>query len=97
MVVVAAFIKVQEGKAKEFETEFFKLQKKVVKDPGCLTYIMHRAVDDPNTFFFFERYENDEAVKYHTSTEHFKSFFKRMGPIMKGKPEIHSYQEVEPQ
>jgi quinol monooxygenase YgiN len=94
-VVVAAVIKVNEGKGKEFEKEFLQLQSKVLKDPGAIAYIMHRSVDDPCTFFFYEKYASDEAVKYHTSTDHFKGFFQKMGPIMKGKPEISFYHEVE--
>ena len=56
---------------------------------------MHRSADDPGKYLFYEQYESDEAVKYHTSTEHFKSFFKRMEPIMNGKPEVSFYELVE--
>jgi quinol monooxygenase YgiN len=93
-VVVAAVIRVQEGKGEEFEKEFGLLRPKVLKDPGAIAYVMHRSVEDPCRFFFYEKYESDDAVKYHTSTEHFKGFFEKMGPIMKGKPEISFYQEV---
>jgi quinol monooxygenase YgiN len=94
MVVIAAFINVIEGKGAEFEKEFRQLQTKVLKDPGAITYILHRSIDDPCKFFFYEKYKDEAAVKYHTSTEHFKGFFQKMGPIMKGKPEINTYQEV---
>jgi quinol monooxygenase YgiN len=94
MVVIAAFINVIEGKGAEFEKEFRQLQTKVLKDPGAIAYILHRSVDDPCKFFFYEKYKDEAAVKYHTSTEHFKGFFQKMGPIMKGKPEINTYQEV---
>ncbi len=94
MVVIAAVIQVNQGKGEEFEKGFRQLQPKVLKDPGAIAYILHRSVNDPCKFFFYEKYESDEAVKYHTSTEHFKAFFQKMGPIMKGKPEITYYQEV---
>jgi quinol monooxygenase YgiN len=94
MLVIAAFINVIEGKGGEFEKEFHQLQPRVLKDPGAIAYVLHRAVDDPCKFFFYEQYKDEAAVKYHTSTEHFKGFFQKMGPIMKGKPEITTYQEV---
>jgi quinol monooxygenase YgiN len=94
MIVIAAVIKVNEGKGDEFEKDYPALRAKVLKDPGAITYVLHRAVDDPCKFFFYEQYENEEAMKYHTSTEHFKSFFQKMGPIMKGPPEICYYKEV---
>jgi quinol monooxygenase YgiN len=94
MIVIAAIIKVNEGKGDEFEKGYRSLRAKVLKDPGAIAYILHRSVDDPCKFFFYEQYENEEAVKYHSSTEHFKSFFQKMGPIMKGPPEISYYKEV---
>jgi quinol monooxygenase YgiN len=94
MLVIAAVIKVNEGKGEEFEKGFRLLRAKVLKDPGAIAYVLHRSVDDPCKYLFYEKYENEEAFKYHTSTEHFKSFFQKMGPIMKGSPEISHYQEV---
>ena len=49
---------------------------------------------DPNKLFFYEKYADLKAVEYHTTTAHFKDFFGRMGPIMKGRPEIARYEEV---
>ena len=56
--------------------------------------MLHRDTSDPTTFFFYEQYQNDEAVKYHCSTTHFKEFFKAIGPITQGRPEIHRYDLV---
>ena len=94
MVVIAAIIHVVEGKGEEFEKGYKELAPKVLKDPGAIAYILHRDVSDPCKFFFYEKYQDDEAVKYHTSTPHFKEFFQRMGPIMKGRPELSRYTEV---
>ncbi len=94
MVIIAAVIRVNEGQGAYFEKEFKQLQPKVLKDPGAITYTLHRGKEDPCKFFFYEKYKDDEAVKYHTSTEHFKTFFQKMGPVMKGKPEIAYYEEV---
>lgn len=94
MFVVAAVMKVSQGKGEEFEKEFLKLQPRVLKDPGAVAYVLHRSSDDPCKFLFYEKYENAEAFKYHTSTEHFKAFFQKMGPIIEGKPDITVYHEV---
>jgi quinol monooxygenase YgiN len=93
-VIISAVIRVNEGKGDEFAKGFLQLQAIVLKDPGAIAYTLHRAVDDPNKFLFHEKYASDEAVKYHTSTPHFKAFFQKMGPIFKGKPEISYYHEV---
>lgn len=94
MVTIAAIMKVNEGKGAEFEKEFLQLQAKVLKEPGTVAYVLHRSVDDMGKYFVYEKYESDEALKYHTSTEHFKTFFQKMGTFLKGNPEVGFYQEV---
>ncbi|MBM4454344.1 MAG: antibiotic biosynthesis monooxygenase, partial [Chloroflexi bacterium] len=45
-------------------------------------------------FLVYERYENKEALDYHTSTPHFKEFFKTAGSLAEGRPEIAFYREI---
>ncbi len=94
MIIVGATITVLEGKGDEFIKEFRKVAPNVRKDPGALLYVLHRDLADPNRFFFYEKYENEEAIKFHGSAPHVREFFKAMGPITKGPPEIIRYQEV---
>jgi quinol monooxygenase YgiN len=41
-------------------------------EPGCLQYDAHRDRDEPNTFFLFERYADQEAFDAHSASEHFR-------------------------
>ena len=41
-------------------------------EPGCRMFVAHRSVDDPRTFFLYEQYDDEAAVKAHSETEHFK-------------------------
>jgi quinol monooxygenase YgiN len=94
MVVVKAMMYVKEGKGPEFEAAYRKAAAKVLKDPGALAYVLHRDNSDPTKYFFYEKYENQEAVKFHSSTAHFKEFFKTIDPLMTKKAEINLYTEV---
>ena len=94
MIVVQAIIRVAEGKGKEFEAGYRELAPKVLKDPGAIAYVLHRNNKDPNKFFFYEKYADEAAIKYHTSTPHFKAFFQKMGSIMVGQAEVEQYTEV---
>ena len=94
MVVVGAVIYENEGKADDFVREYKKLAPKVRSDPGAIAYMLHRDLEDPCKFFFYEKYADDEARTYHTSTPHFKEFFRVVGPIMKGRPLISRYEEI---
>jgi quinol monooxygenase YgiN len=39
-------------------------------EPGCLQYDAHRDPDDPNAFFLFERYADQEAFDAHAASAH---------------------------
>jgi quinol monooxygenase YgiN len=94
MVVLTAVIKIVVGKGEEFESEFRKLAPKVRKDPGAITYVLHRHVEKSNQYFVYEKYKDDEALRYHSSTPHFQKFFENITPMMAGPLEADLYQEV---
>ena len=94
MIVVAAKLKAAEGKGDELERDFRKLVPKVLKDPGAISYVVHRKVDAPNEFLVYEKYESGEALKFHGSTEHFKEFSKAIASLLDGRPEVGIYNEL---
>jgi len=94
MIVIAAKLKAVEGKGDELEQEFRKLVPKVLKDPGTISYAVHRRVDASNEFFVYEKYESTEALKLHGSTEHFKEFSKAIASLLDGRPEFGLYNEL---
>ena len=94
MIVMAAKLKAVEGKGDELEQEFRKLVPKVLKDPGAISYVVHRKVDAPNEFFVYEKYESGDAFRFHMSTEHFKDFSKAIMPLLDGPADIGLYQEL---
>lgn len=94
MIVVAAKLKAIEGKGDELEQAFRKLVPKVLKDPGTISYFVHRRVDASSEFFVYEKYGNIEAFKLHGSTEHFKEFSKAIASLLDGRPEFGIYDEL---
>jgi quinol monooxygenase YgiN len=69
------------------------LAAKVRKDPGTITYVLNRSTEDPDKFFVFEQYENEEALKYHASTEHFQAYRKEAVDLVKDR-DVGFYHEV---
>jgi quinol monooxygenase YgiN len=94
MIVVAAKMKAVEGKGDVLAQEFRNLIPKVLKDPGAITYTVHRKTDAPNEFLVYEKYESGDALKYHGSTEHFKEFSRTIGPLLEGRAEVGIYNEI---
>lgn len=93
MIIISAIITVVDGKGDEYIENFKGLAPKVRKDPGAITYVLHRNIDDPNQFFVFEQYEDRKAVAYHGSTDHFKAYREATAGIVKER-QIGFYHEV---
>jgi quinol monooxygenase YgiN len=85
MIVVSAMITIAEGKGDEYVAHFAKLAPMVRKDPGCLTYVLHRMIGSPDKFFVFEQYENEDAIKLHGSTPHFLAYRQATGHLVTGR------------
>ena len=94
MIVVAAMIKAAEDKGDDLEQAISQLVPKVLKDPGTIAYVINRGISDPTKFFIYEKYEDEDALKYHGSTEHFKEFNRSVAGMVGGRPEIGLYREV---
>ncbi len=91
---IVATIKVKAGHEADFEAIARNLVAAVnANEPGCILYTLNRG-EDPVTFVFMERYKDEDAVKAHRATEHYRSFGKEMGAHMDGAPEILRMQEV---
>ena len=63
---VIATIKVKEDKIEEARGFLKNLAAETLaNESGTLAYIPHQHKDDPSTFTFYEKYENDEAFAIH--------------------------------
>jgi quinol monooxygenase YgiN len=94
MVILTAHLKALPGMGDDLEREFKKLAPKVLNDPGAITYIVHRAADDPDKFLVYEQYENQDAFKKHSQTEHFKAYKEATKGMVTGKTEVIFYNKI---
>ncbi|MCC6920673.1 MAG: antibiotic biosynthesis monooxygenase [Alphaproteobacteria bacterium] len=90
---ILAIIKTQPGKGGDFEKAFGDLQAAVrANEKGCLQYDLFRGEED--TYYVFEQYADEEAMKTHGQTEHFKTLGAKMGPFMAGRPDVKRFPKV---
>lgn len=94
MIVITAVMKAKEGNGDDLAKVIREFAPKFLKDPGLVTYQAHRRADNPNVFFFYEKYENNEALTFHSSAPHFKEMFRAMKPFLDGNADIAMYQEI---
>ena len=44
------------------------------KEPGCVVYVPHTVMGDPDTVVIYEQYTDDAAAEAHRRSEHFKKY-----------------------
>jgi quinol monooxygenase YgiN len=44
------------------------------QEPGCVTYVAHTVVGDPDTVVIYEQYADDAAADAHRQSAHFKKY-----------------------
>lgn len=94
MVVVVAVMEAKAGKEDAMEEALRAMIPKVQSEEGTLAYVLHRAEGKPNTFMFYEKYRDKEALTHHSSTAYIKELFGQLGPMLAGKPKIDMYEEL---
>jgi quinol monooxygenase YgiN len=94
MLSVIAKIPVKEEKREEAIVAFKQLIAEVAKEEGTLSYTLNVSKNDPNSLVIMERYKDKEALKAHSSTPHFQSFFAKAGELFSGSPEITILNEL---
>jgi quinol monooxygenase YgiN len=94
MVIITAAMKAKEGKGDDLAKEIKKLAPKFLSDPGCKAYTVHRNIENPELFLFYEQYDDEAAVKHHMASDTFKQLGIAIGPFLGGKPEVNRYQII---
>lgn len=86
---VIATIKIQDGKAAEFETFASELAGQVrANEPGNLVYSLTKSRSEPNTYKFLELYVDQDALTHHGGTDYFKAAGPKFAGVLAGRPEI---------
>ena len=92
---VVATLKVQDGKQADFEAVFRDLAAQVrANEPGNKLYQVCKSKADPTTYVVMELYENEDALKAHGASDHFKAAGPKLAPCMGGKPDIQYFDTI---
>ena len=88
MLAAIAIVKAKAGSEAEFLAVAHEMAVAVnANEEGCLSYEIFQG-DNPQTFIFIERYQDEAATDAHRSSDHAKTIGARMGPFMAGRPDV---------
>lgn len=94
MTSICAILIAKPGKEAELENILLSILEPVSKEAGTLEYKIHRAIDNPGRFFFYEKYADRSAVDTHMATPHFKDLLVKLDGVSNGETDIVLYQEI---
>jgi quinol monooxygenase YgiN len=94
MVVLAVIWMAKLGQEAEVAKLFTKLTEASRKEPGCVTYQVHRHKTEPRRFFIYEQYKDDAALEAHRSAPHFLQFARKVLPKVADRVEGQLYEPI---
>ena len=94
MVVLAVTWLAKVGREVEVAEVFSKLTEESRKEPGCVTYQVHRHKTEPRRFFIYEQYKDDAALEAHRSASHFLQYAKKELPKLGDRVEGQLYEPL---
>jgi quinol monooxygenase YgiN len=71
VIAVVARYRVMDGRADEVARELEAYADVVRTEPGCVTFVANRGIDDDHEFVLYEVYEDRAALDAHIATEHY--------------------------
>lgn len=94
MVIISAVLQAKPGKEKQLEALLLAMLEPVSKEEGTLEYRFHRALDDAGRFFFFEKYQDRDAIDAHVATPHYQALQGNIADLLAQPMEVALYEEL---
>ena len=93
MITLIAKLKVKEGKMDEAIVLLKEIVPKIkAAEPGCIEYIPHTVRGEDNVIIFYEKYQDKEALKTHSSN--LAKSMEKLFPLLEPGMEIKTCTEI---
>lgn len=96
MITVVAKLPVTPGKEEEVEAAFKTMVAAVkANEKGpVVTYSLHKSVNEPGVYLFYEQYESEDAIAAHGKSEHMAALNGALKGNLAGRPTIERYTKI---
>lgn len=91
-LVVKAVIK--EDKIEEYKDITKELEIESKKEKGCISYSLYEDINNPQILTFIEVWKDEEAIKIHNNSEHFKRLAPKLRELRDGIYDVNFYKCV---
>lgn len=83
-----------EGKADELDAALRAVVEAADEEDGLEIYSVHADRADPNVFYFFELYRDQDALDAHGRGDRMKPAMKALGSLLAGRPDVTMLEPV---
>ena len=94
-VTVVARIKAKPGMAETLRDELLALVPPTTREGGCITYDLHRSVDDEALFMFYENWCSREDLDEHLARPHMQAFLGKVGALLAEPVDISLWEMID--
>jgi len=74
-ITVVALLVAKPGQEERVAKELQALLAPTRAEKGCIHYDMHRALDDPTRFLFYENWQSEADLQAHLASPHIEAWF----------------------
>lgn len=92
-ITVVAIHVAKPGSEADLESALLALIPPTRKEDGFLTYDLHRGLDDPRVFIFYELWESRSHLDAHAKSFHLEQFRAKRGDWVE-RSEVHVLQQI---
>ena len=92
MLVVAGRIAVKPERREDAVRLALDVAEATRAEAGCLSYRFYADLEDPNRFFIFEEWRDEDALAAHFGTPHMTRFLEHAPGLVATPPEIVRYE-----
>lgn len=95
MFIINAKIKIDESKRNDYLKMMEELVKNSNQEEGVLFYQHYEDVSERNSFVVVENYKDEQAMRHHNDSDHFKTFSQHISDYIIEKPVVDVSQTIE--
>lgn len=84
--VVAALWRAREGEEEKIREVIETMAPLSREEPACRFYQGHRSSEDPQLFFLYEQYDDEQGYQAHMASDHFEKYVRGVAiPLLESR------------
>lgn len=92
MLLLTVKINAKPGKGADLAALLEEMVVEGRKEPGVLSYDPYRSIEQPDTVFMYEVYQDQAALELHRQNPALEPFHGRLMEMLDGAPEMSQWQ-----